>query len=140
MSSAMRAAVALTLPMSPLMTETPPVRSSSSASSGRTCWSAAASTVPTSATVSVRVSWSRRNNARCTSRTPDRNSAVNAGLVTTSPVTDSMIGRAAIRSRLFLSTTWSVIRSAISVFTLSARNASVARLANWSESTSAWRA
>ena len=51
-----------------------------------------------------------------------------------------MIGRAATRSAWFFSTTSSVIFSAISDLTLSSRSASVARLANWSELTTVWRA
>ena len=50
-----------------------------------------------------------------------------------------MIGRAAIRSALFFRTTSSVIFCATSERTLSSRSATVARLANWSESTAAWR-
>ena len=59
---------------------------------GASCSSAAARTVPTSATVSVTVSWSRSNSARCTSRTAVRNRLVNARPPTTSEATDSMIG------------------------------------------------
>jgi hypothetical protein len=62
--SAMFASVALRLPMFSLTTSTRSVERSSLASSGRTCWSAAASTVPTSAIVSVTVFLSRLNSAR----------------------------------------------------------------------------
>ncbi len=100
------------------------------ARSGRTCCSAAAITVPTSAIVSATVSLSCLNSERCTSRTAFPNSSVNARLPTTPEATDSMIGRAATRSALFFNTTSSVIFSPISDLTLSSRSAAVARLAN----------
>ena len=86
------------------------------------------------------MSLSRLKSERCTSRTALRNSPVNARPPTTSDATDSMIGRAAIRSALLFSTTSSVTFCAISDFTLSSRSAAVARLANWSEFTTVWRA
>ena len=85
------------------------------------------------------VSRSRSNRARWTSRTAVRNRLVKARLPTIVEATDSMIGRAAIRSRSCFSTTSSVTFSAISDRTLSSRSATVARLANWSESTTALR-
>jgi hypothetical protein len=51
-----------------------------------------------------------------------------------------MRGRAATRSAFCFSTTSSVIFSAMSDLTLSSRSAAVARLANWSEFTTVWRA
>ena len=107
------------------------------ASSGRTCSSAAASTAPTSATVSATVFLSRLKSARWTSRTALRNRPVNARPPTTSEATDSMIGRAAIRSAWFFRMTSSVSFCAIRERTLSSRSAAVARLANWSEFTAA---
>ena len=65
---------------------------------------------------------------------------MNARPPTTSDATDSMIGRAAIRSAWFFRTTSSVSFCAISERTLSSRSATVARFANWSEFTAAWRA
>ena len=50
-----------------------------------------------------------------------------------------MIGRAAIRSALFFRITSSVSFCAMTERTLLSRSATVARLANWSESTKAWR-
>ncbi len=105
----------------------------------RTSSSAAASTVPTSATVSVTLSALRSKTALWTSRTADRNRLVKARLPMIDEATDWIMGRAAIRSRSRSSTTSSVIRSAISDRTLSSRSATVARLANWSEFTAALR-
>ena len=102
--------------------------------------SAAAATVPTSASVSVTVFRSRWNTAACTSRTARTNSALNAVPPTTVDTTCSMIGRAAIRSACCFSTTWSVTRCATSVRTLSSRSVADARPANWFESNSARRA
>jgi hypothetical protein len=115
------------------------VDSSWAASDGRTTFSAAATIVPASATVSVTVCWSRSNTARCTSRTPARKARVNAPPPTTDDTTDSISGRAASRSAWFASTSSSVTRWAITARTPSSVRAAVARLANWSESTAAWR-
>ena len=113
-----------------LTTSTRSVERSSRASDGRTSWSAAARTVPTSAIVSVTVLWSRLKSARWTSRTAVRHSPRKARPPTISEATDSMIGRAASRSAWFFSTTSSVICCATSERTLSSLSASVARLAN----------
>ena len=56
---------------------------------------------------------------------------------TASAATDSMSGRAASRFSSRASTTSSVIFVAIRPRTLSSRSASVARFANWSESSTA---
>jgi hypothetical protein len=74
------------------------------------------------------------------SPTPERNSFPNARLPTIDETADSISGRAAIRSAARSSTTPSVILAATSVRELSSWSATVARLANWSESTSARRA
>jgi hypothetical protein len=107
------------------------------ASDGWTASSPAATIVPTSASASVTVCWSRSNTARWTSRTPARNAPVNAGPPTTEDTTDSISGRAVRRLLALGSTSSSVRRAAMSDRTLSSRSAAVARLANWSESTPA---
>ena len=90
--------------------------------------------------VSVTVSRPRSNSVRCRSRTPARNSFPNARLSSAADATSLMIGRAAIRSSWFFSTTSSVMRSAIALRAASSSSTAAARLANWSESTSATRA
>jgi hypothetical protein len=128
-----RARLALRLPTSRVRSGTFPLSSTCLASPGRSFWTAAARTVPTSPTVSVTVFLSRLKTARWTSRTAARKRPVKARPPTISPAIDSMIGRAASRSASLRRMTSSVILSAISDLTLSSRSAAVARLANWSE-------
>ena len=99
MSSARRTASPPTLPRSRWTISAPPVDSTFAASPGRTTSSAAASTVPTSATVSVTLSALRLKTALWTSRTADRNRLVKARLAMIDEATDWITGRAAIRSR-----------------------------------------
>jgi hypothetical protein len=139
MRSATRTVRALASPTSRRTTSTRRVTEMRSASDGCTTSRPAATIVPTSASASVTVCSSRSNTARWTSRTPARNAPLNALPPTASETIDSISGRAATRSGLFFSTSRSVTRSAISERTLSSVSATVARLANWSESTAARR-
>ena len=97
-SFAMRAALAGTEPMSRSRISIRPVSSIWCASCGRSTASAVAATVPTSATVSVTVFWSRSNTARCASSAAPRKRPRKAGAPTTSEMVDAMIGRADSRS------------------------------------------
>ena len=93
-------------------------RDSSRAASGGSSWrSAAAATMPTSASVSVTVSRSRWKTAPWTSRTARRNRLAKASPPTAPATADAISGRAVSRSGSRGSTSSSVTRSAIAVRT-----------------------
>jgi hypothetical protein len=139
-SLAMRAALAGTEPMSRSTTSIRPLSSIWCASCGLSTCNAVATTVPTSATVSATVFWSRWNTARWASSAAPRKRLRNGGAPTTPEMADAMIGRADSRSSSWRSTTPSVNRSLTSARTLGSLRVAAARSANWLESKNARRA
>ena len=104
-SRAMRVRSPVTELKSCLATVTLPLSRTSAASSGRSAWRAALTTVPTSTSVSVTVFSSCSKTARWVSRAARWNRLPNADPPTTSEIVDAMIGRTASRSAWWRSTT-----------------------------------